>query len=66
MRRLRASGIGGGDSQLLLRPETGQSIDSQEDDRSLAAVMRDIGRTLGGWLAVVVGVQLLLHAFRIV
>jgi len=63
---LRASGFGGGDSQLLLRPETGQSVDSQEDERSLAAVMRDIGRTLGGWLGVVVAVQLLLHAFRMV
>ena len=66
MRRLRASGIGGGDSQLVLRPETGQSVDSQEDERSLAAVMRDIGRTLGGWLGVVVAVQLLLYAFRMV
>ena len=66
MRRLWAGGIRSGDTQLLLHPKTGQSVDSQEDDRSLAAVMRDIGRSLAGWLGFVVGVQLLLHAFRIV
>jgi hypothetical protein len=66
MRDLWDLGIRSEDQQLLLRPETGQAVDSQEDDRSLARVMREIGWSLAAWLGFVVGVQLLLHAFRFI
>jgi hypothetical protein len=66
MRELWDLGVRSEDQQLLLRPETGETVDSQEDDRSLARVMREIGWSLTVWLGFVVAVQLLLHAFRFV
>jgi len=66
MRDLWDRGIRSEDQQLLLRPETGQTVDSQADDRSLARVMREIARSLTVWLGFVVAVQLLLHVFRFI
>ena len=66
MRLLGHIGIRSGAHRGMLRSEPAQDIDSREDDRSLAAVMREIAWSLAGWLGFVVSVQLLLHAFRVV
>jgi hypothetical protein len=60
MSRLTDVGIETAD-QLLPQPRTGESTDSGEIDRSLGAVVREIGYSLAGWLFFVVAVQLLLH-----
>jgi hypothetical protein len=58
--------IWSGGRQGKLRVEPAQNTGSREDDRSLAAAMREIAWSLAGWLGVVVTVQLLLHAFHVV
>ena len=58
--------IWSGGHEGTLRSEPAREVGSQEDDRSLAAVMREIAWSLAGWLSVVVTVQLLLHAFHVV
>ena len=45
---------------------SGKSIESSEVNRSLGAVMREIARTLAGWLFFVVAVQLLLHGTHLI
>jgi hypothetical protein len=65
VRLLGHSGIRNGEHQGVLRSEPAQSVGSHEDDRSLAAVMREIAWSLAGWLGFVAAVQLLLHVFRI-
>jgi len=54
------------DGQLLLRPETCHSVASREDDRSLAAALRETVRSLGGLLFFVVAVMLLLYGTRFI
>ena len=66
MRRLGHIGIRSGGPQGLPRSEPAQAVGSQEVDRSLPAVMREIAWSLAGWLGFVVGVQLLLYTCRIV
>ena len=66
MRHLWDIGIRSGEHQGMLRSEPAQGVGSQEDDRSLAAALREIAWCLAGWLGFVVAVQVLLHAFRIV
>jgi len=66
MRRLGHMGIQSGGPHGLLRSEPAQGAGSQEVDRSLPAVMREMAWSLAGWLGFVVSVQLLLHVFRIV
>ncbi len=44
----------------------GEIADSPEIDRSLGAVMREIARSLAGWLFFVVAVQLLLHGSHLI
>ena len=66
MRLLGHIGIWSGAHRDRPRSEPAQDIGSREDDRSLAAVMREIAWSLAGWLGFVVSVQLLLHAFRVV
>ena len=61
MRRLWNFGISSGRRQLLLRPETGKSVGSHEDDRSLAPVMRATVRSLAGLLFFVLAVGLVLE-----
>jgi hypothetical protein len=60
MRRLGDIGIRSGDAQLPL----GQSVISREDDRSLAAALRETARSLGGLLFFGVAVLLLLYGTR--
>lgn len=60
MSRITDVGIESAD-QVLLNPATGESAESGDVDRSLGAVMREIGRSLAGWLFFVLAVQLLLH-----
>jgi len=66
MRTLGHIGTRSEERQDLAGSEPAQDVGSQEIDHSLAAVMREIGWSLAGWLGFVVGVQLLLHAFRVV
>jgi len=61
MRLLGHSGIWNGEHQGMLRSEPAQSVGSHEDDRSLAAVMREIAWSLAGLLFFVVAVGLLLE-----
>jgi hypothetical protein len=65
MRRIWDIGIRSGEYRRIPRSALAQRAGSQEDDRSLAAVMREIAWSLASWLGFVVAVQLLLHAFRI-
>jgi hypothetical protein len=65
MSRLTDVGVGTADP-ILLQPKSGQSAGSGEIDRSLGAVMREIGKSLAGWLFFVVAVQLLLYGSHIV
>ena len=65
MRRLRDIGISSGDRQLAMRRETCH-VDWPEDDRSPAAVIREIVRTHAGWLFFVVAVLLLLYGPRFI
>jgi hypothetical protein len=58
--------IGREDGQHPLRPETRQSDAAQEDDRSLAAALRETARSIGGLLFFVVAVLLLLHGTRFI
>jgi hypothetical protein len=58
--------IGLGDSQLLPHPETRQRGASREDGRSLAAAVRETGRSLAGLLFFVVAVMLLLYGTRFI
>ncbi len=58
MSRLTDIGVESTD-QILLAAEEGSG--SRVDDRSLGAVMREIAKSLVGWLFFVVAVQLLLH-----
>ena len=51
---------------VLPNPETGETAEFGEIDRSLGAVMREIGRSLAGWLFFVVAVQLLLYGHRFI
>jgi hypothetical protein len=46
--------------------EAGESTASGEDDRSLGTVLREIARSIAGWLFFVVAVQLLLHGSRFI
>jgi len=64
MRRLGHIGIRIREHHGMSRSEPAQSVGSREDERSLAAVMREIAWSLAGWLGFVVAVQLLLHVFR--
>jgi len=66
MRTFEHTGTRSEERQDLLGSEPAQGVGSQEIDRSLAAVMREIAWSLAGCLGFVVGVQLLLHAFRVV
>ena len=66
MRRLVEIGNRGQTRQSLPRPDMGEAADSNADDRSLGAVIRDIARILSGWLFVVIAVQLLLHGTGII
>ncbi|HLJ22118.1 MAG TPA: hypothetical protein VKU84_18065 [Stellaceae bacterium] len=50
----------------LLNPTTGESAQSGEIDRSLGAAMREIARSLAGWLFFVVAVQLLLYGSHLI
>jgi hypothetical protein len=61
MRRLWDIEIRSGDRPLLPHPETGQSVDSQEDDRSPATVLRQTIRSIAGLPFFVVAALLLLH-----
>jgi len=61
MRRLWDVEIRSGDRPLLPHPETGQSVDSQEDDRSPATVLRQTIRSIAGLPFFVVAALLLLH-----
>ena len=63
MSRLTDMGVEGSEQVLL---NIGESPDAREDDRSLATVMREIARSLAGWLFFVVAVQLLLHGARFI
>jgi hypothetical protein len=65
MRRIWDIGIRSGEYRRIPSSALAQRAGSQEDDRSLAAVMREIAWSLASWLGFVVAVQLLLHAFRI-
>jgi hypothetical protein len=65
MRRLWSVGIRSTEDRIALGPEPAQGV-GPEEDRSEAAVLREIAWSLAGWLGVVVVVQLLLRAFRIV
>ena len=49
--------------QILPPPTSGEDMESESSarDRSLGAVMREIGQSLAGWLFFVVAVQLLLY-----
>ena len=66
MRRPLEIGIRAGNHRSLPHPDMGEAADSDTDDRSLGAVIRDIARTLAGWLFVVIAVQLLLHGTGII
>jgi len=55
-----------GDGQHPLRPETSQSVASREDDRSLAAALRETAQSIGGLLFFVIAVLLLLHGTRFI
>ncbi len=65
MSRLTDVGLESAD-QVLPHPETGESAEPGDDDRSLGAVMREIAKTLAGWLFFVVAVQLLLYGSRLI
>jgi hypothetical protein len=65
MSRLTDVGFESAD-QLPLSPGTADSAEPGEIDRSLSAVMREIARSLAGWLFFVVAVQLLLYATHLI
>jgi hypothetical protein len=65
MSRLTDVGIETTD-QILMPAEAGESTASGEDDRSLGTVLREIARSIAGWLFFVVAVQLLLHGSRFI
>jgi len=56
-------GIQGND---LLHPEANESVSPRQDDRSRAAIIRDVAGTLGGLTFFVVAVLLLLCGSRLV
>ena len=65
MRGLGHVALRSGECQPLLRPERGRSLASREDDRSLAAALREAVRSIGGLLFFGVAVLLLLYGTRI-
>ena len=60
------SGVRSRDKLLLPRSAPGETVDAGYQDRSLAAVMREIAQTLAGWLFFVVAVELLLRGTQLV
>jgi len=46
--------------------KNGESAGSNEIDRSLGAVAREIGQSLAGWLFFVAAVELLMHGSHLI
>jgi len=66
VRDLTESAVRSDGGAISFERDAGDTVGSREIDRSLGAVMREIARSLAGWLFFVVAIQLLLHGSHLI